>query len=130
MTRGLHTDKAKQQTRSSQWNTLFSSEGILAFTLHPGGVQTRAAEKMLGIMAEEQKAKLPNPFDKNIDQGAATALVAALDRGLTPEKGVLLSDCQVMDVPPYAVSKEKAERLWKLSEEIVAEKLGSALQLN
>ncbi|KAH7079162.1 retinol dehydrogenase 12 [Paraphoma chrysanthemicola] len=108
-------------------NTLFSSEGIFAFALHPGGVQSRAAKKVLGAMTEEQRAKVTIPFDKDIDQGAATPLVAALDRGLTPEKGVFLNDCQVMDAPPYAVSKENAQKLWKLSEEIIAQKLGSAV---
>jgi NAD(P)-dependent dehydrogenase (short-subunit alcohol dehydrogenase family) len=112
------------------WNTLFSRLGIFAFALHPGTVQTRASKKMFSSIDEEQKAGLSIKFDKNIDQGAATALVAALDSGLTPEKGVFLSDCQIMDVPQYAVSKEKAQKLWKLSEEIITEKLGSALQLH
>jgi NAD(P)-dependent dehydrogenase (short-subunit alcohol dehydrogenase family) len=111
------------------WNTLFSHEGIFAFALHPGGVKTRATDEVTDMMAKEQKAKLPDPFEKTIDQGAATALVAALDRELTPEKGVFLNDCQVTDVPPYADSKDKAQKLWKLSENLVAEKLGSALQL-
>ena len=111
------------------WNTLFSHEGIFAFALHPGGVKTRATDEVSDMMAKEQKAKLPDPFEKTIDQGAATALVAALDRELTPEKGVFLNDCQVTDVPPYADSKDKAQKLWKLSENLVAEKLGSALQL-
>ena len=92
-------------------------------------MKTQATDEVLGIIAKEQKAKLPDPFEKTIDQGAATALVAALDRELTPEKGVFLNDCQVTDVPPYADSKDKAQKLWKLSENLVAEKLGSALQL-
>ncbi|CAN9419581.1 unnamed protein product [Alternaria alternata] len=111
-------------------NTLFSHKGIFAFALHPRGVKTQATDEVLGIIAKEQKAKLPNLFEKTIDQGAATALVAALDQKLTPEKGVFLSNCQVIDVPPYPDSKEKAHRLWKLSEELVAEKLGIALQLD
>lgn len=93
-------------------------------------MKTQVTDEVLGIIAKEQKAKLPNLFEKTIDQGAATALVAALDQKLTPEKGVFLSNCQVIDVPPYPDSKEKAHRLWKLSEELVAEKLGIALQLD
>ncbi|KAH7346956.1 retinol dehydrogenase 12 [Pyrenochaeta sp. MPI-SDFR-AT-0127] len=107
------------------WNTLYAKEGIFAFALHPGGVQSRAAKNVLGSMTQEQREKVKVPFNKNIDQGAATTLVAALDRGLTPEKGVYLNDCQVADAPPYATSEEKAQKLWKLSEEIVVEKLGS-----
>lgn len=108
------------------WNTLFSGEGIFAFALHPGGVQSRAAKKVLEAMTEEQKAKLKIPFNKNIDQGAATPLVSALDPELTPEKGIFLNDCQVMKLPSYAASKEKAEKLWKLSEDIIAQKLRPA----
>ncbi|KAH7349220.1 retinol dehydrogenase 12 [Pyrenochaeta sp. MPI-SDFR-AT-0127] len=109
------------------WNALFSSEGMYAFAVHPGGVQSRAVKKVLGSMTKEQKANIKIPFDKDIYQGAATPLIAALDRGLTPEKGVFLNDCQVMEAPPYAVSQEKAQKLWKLSEDIIAEKLGSTV---
>jgi NAD(P)-dependent dehydrogenase (short-subunit alcohol dehydrogenase family) len=109
------------------WNTLFSSEGIFAFALHPGAVMSRAAKKLFGAMTEEQKPKVTVSFDKDIDQGAATPLVAALDRGLTPEKGLFLNDCHIMEVPSYAVSKENAEKLWNLSEEIIVQKLGPAV---
>ncbi|KAF2845640.1 retinol dehydrogenase 12 [Plenodomus tracheiphilus IPT5] len=107
------------------WNTLFSKEGIFAFALHPGGVQSRSAKTMFEGMTKEQKEKVKIPFDKDIFQGAATALVAALDRGLTPQKGVYLDDCQIAEAPPYAISEEKAEKLWTLSAELIAQKFSS-----
>ncbi|RAQ98673.1 retinol dehydrogenase 12 [Stemphylium lycopersici] len=104
-------------------NKLLSSDGIYAFALHPGAVQSRASDAKLRAMTEEQKSKLKISWDKTLDQGAATVLVAALDPGLKPENGVFLNDCQLYDAPPYATDAEKAEKLWKLSEDLIAEKL-------
>ncbi|KAH8689740.1 retinol dehydrogenase 12 [Phaeosphaeriaceae sp. PMI808] len=96
-------------------NTLFAKEGIFAFSLHPGG----------GIAAvpEDQKALYEKLLWKSIDQGSSTTLVAATDPGLNPEKGVWLEDNQLVEPVEWAVDKEKAKRLWKLSEEIIAKKL-------
>jgi len=38
--------------------------------------------------------------------------------GIEP-KGVLLHDCQMCEAAPHASNPEFAERLWKLSEELV-----------
>jgi hypothetical protein len=82
---------------------------------------------------------------KTADQGAATMLVAALDPKLAgrcshsqflrcrkrpdsrmiagyPQQGVYLDDCQLRRPSKWAVDAEKAERLWKLSEELEGEK--------
>jgi len=73
---------------------------------------------------DEQKKKLAAfGIMKTIDQGSATTIVAALDPVLKPEAGVYLADCQIADAkaPVYATRKDLAERLWKLSEELVGE---------
>lgn len=58
---------------------------------------------------------------KSHDQGIATTLVAAFDPLLERAgKGVFLNDCQFEDVLPYAKDPELAERLWKLSENLVS----------
>lgn len=36
--------------------------------------------------------------------------------------GILLHDCQICDAMPYATDLKLAERLWKLSEELVGSK--------
>jgi hypothetical protein len=74
---------------------------------------------------------------KNADQGAATALVAALDPALnsrslcpflnqadTPKEksGIYLADCQFAEAASHATDKEIAERLWELSEKLVSQK--------
>lgn len=63
---------------------------------------------------------------KTIEEGASTTLVAATDPQLTlPDsdgRGVFLSDCQISDVPGYAVDKELALKLWEITEGWVGEK--------
>ena len=67
---------------------------------------------------------------KSLGAGAATSLVAALDpkleAGVTKDGkenyGVYLADCQIIDkAQPLAVSSDEAEKLWKLSEQLVHE---------
>ncbi|EMD87425.1 hypothetical protein COCC4DRAFT_133903 [Bipolaris maydis ATCC 48331] len=108
-----------------QLNTLLAKEGIFAFSLHPGRVRSTAALGVVASLSEDQKELADKTFTKTIDQGSSTILMAATDPGLNPEKGVWLEDNQLAEPVAWAVDKEKAERLWKLSEEIIAEKLGN-----
>ena len=81
--------------------------------------------------AIEEFFKNPEMYAKTLGAGAATSLVAATDPGLgLPEKkgsmenyGAYFIDCQISDkANPRAVSSDEAEKLWKLSEELVKEK--------
>jgi hypothetical protein len=77
-------------------------------------------------------------FWKNTDQGAATMVVAAYDPALTgtnhpspygsfdshglavsDPSAVYLSDCQFAKTAPHAVNMDSADRLYRLSEELV-----------
>ncbi|KAA8613696.1 FabG Dehydrogenase with different specificities related to short-chain alcohol dehydrogenase [Pyrenophora tritici-repentis] len=107
-----------------QLNRLLSKQGIYAFAIHPGAVYSTGGKHGLATMPESVRTLVAEVMTKDIDQGSATALVAALDPSLSPEKGVWLSDCQLAEPAEWAVNEEKAERLWKLSEELV-EKLGN-----
>ena len=105
-------------------NTLLVSKGIFAFAVHPGLVSSTGGSKLFDNFDDEQKKKLAAfGIMKTIDQGSATTIVAALDPVLKPEAGVYLADCQIADAkaPVYATRKDLAERLWKLSEELVGE---------
>jgi hypothetical protein len=68
------------------------------------------------------KGLMSTEFWKTAEQGAATMLVAAFDPDLSTKKGVYLDDCQIRRSSKWASDAEKAERLWKLSEELVQEK--------
>ncbi|KAJ4360823.1 uncharacterized protein N0V89_001390 [Didymosphaeria variabile] len=105
-------------------NKLLSKEGIAAFSLHPGVVGS-TGQKALITPAQSAKLEAMLGAPKTIDQGAATAVVAALDPGLKGGEKVYLDDCQFTDqVPAWATDAQAAERLWKLSENIVKERLG------
>ncbi|EUC40754.1 hypothetical protein COCMIDRAFT_107963 [Bipolaris oryzae ATCC 44560] len=101
-------------------NTLFAKEGIFSFSLHPGRVRSSAALAIIKDVPAYDKL-----FTKTIDQGSSTTLLAATDPGLNPEKGVWLEDNHLAEPVAWGVDKNKAERLWKLSEKIIAEKLGN-----
>lgn len=105
-------------------NKLFLQEGIYSFSADPGYVWSTGAKRELADTPPEI-AKMFG-FRKNIDQGSATAIVAALDPGLEPKCGIYLSDCQVTmeKCPPWSSDEKAAEKLWKLSQEIVESRLG------
>jgi hypothetical protein len=57
---------------------------------------------------------------KNLDEGAATHVVAAFDPRLDPFNGVYLEDGKISsDLRPTATNPEDVEKLWKLSEQLV-----------
>lgn len=60
----------------------------------------------------------------SLEEGTSTHVYAAFDPEIVKVNGEYLQDAQVApeeDVKPYAVDKEEAEKLWKVSEEIVGE---------
>lgn len=113
-------------------NRLYEKYGILSFACHPGVIftelgryanqQTReAVDKMLG------SGMVPM---KSLAAGSSTTLVAATDPKLgMPETkdgkenlGVYFIDCQIsVKATPGASSSSEAEKLWKLSQEMVKE---------
>ncbi|CAF2598086.1 unnamed protein product [Rotaria sp. Silwood2] len=122
---------------AKQFNKLYSSEGIQAYALHPGGILTNLVKY---VTMEERKAlgwfkedgTLIDRF-KNVEQGASTSVYAALAPELDNHGGEYLENCAISQgVNPdmttfwgmgtHAVDMESAERLWKLSEQLVAAK--------
>lgn len=111
---------------------------IFATAVHPGVIKTEITritpEKTLqAIQAMAEKGVITY---KSLGAGAATSLVAALDPKLAPARlgapgpepdrkenyGAFLMDCQISEAAtPQAVSSEQAERLWKVTEEMVGE---------
>lgn len=121
-------------------NKRLAQLGGRAFSVHPGGIATPLqrhldTEEMvaLGWMNEdgelsEQAAKM----FKSVTQGASTTLWAATAPALKDRGGEYCEDCDVAEladaenpsrynnVQPYAVDGDSAERLWAMSEEMVA----------
>ncbi|CAF0996667.1 unnamed protein product [Adineta steineri] len=122
---------------AKQFNKLYSSEGIQAYALHPGGIMTNLI-KYLPI--EEQQAMGWFKEDgtvidrfKNVEQGASTSVYAALAPELNNHGGEYLENCAISrginpdmktfwGMGAHAVDMESAERLWKLSEQLVSAK--------
>ncbi|KIX03384.1 uncharacterized protein Z518_06936 [Rhinocladiella mackenziei CBS 650.93] len=112
---------------------LYDTHGILSVGVHPGVIATELSryatkEEMDAIKARAQKGEFNY---KTSGAGASTGLVAATDPklGVSETKdgiegwGAYLKNCQIShDAHARAKSADEAEKLWKLSEELVKEK--------
>lgn len=114
-----------------------AARGIHSYALHPGGIHTNlgrhmSEEDVANLMARiqqaaEERGEQPQPF-KTIPQGAATTCWVATTEELEGAGGLYCEDCHVANednedtgggVRSYAIDKDKADRLWKMSEEMV-----------
>jgi NAD(P)-dependent dehydrogenase (short-subunit alcohol dehydrogenase family) len=112
----------------------FASNGISTNAVHPGGIMTGLQKY---VPREEQlkmgwidDAGTSNPRMKTIEQGAATSVWAAVAPELDNVSGQYLEDCTIAKpwsdnrpmsgVKSYALDPANAERLWSVSEQIVA----------
>ena len=112
---------------------LYEKHGILSLTVHPGVIPTElsrsaAPETVEAIQAMAEKKVFTW---RTLGAGASTSVLAALDPKLgigetrdgKENWGTFLMDCQISDkANPLASSSEEAEKLWKLSEDLVKEK--------
>ncbi|KAM0283709.1 hypothetical protein ACHAQH_002298 [Verticillium albo-atrum] len=118
------------------------SKGLLAFSLHPGGILTNLASHHTGPFDEfiedlrQADARLGNRFMwgfektggkfKDLDEGVATHVFAAFDPAAAKDNGGYFDNCQLAnpyeeEVYPWATSKPDAEMLWRLSETLVGQ---------
>lgn len=108
----------------------YEKYGVLSMAINPGVIQTELARHTPPEVAAQIKAWAASGavHMKTQGAGAATSLVAATDPklGLPVSKdgmenyGAYLVDCQISDkANARAVSDANAERLWKLTEELV-----------
>lgn len=113
-------------------DTIGRSQGVRAFTLHPGSIITPLQrhipkEEMiaLGWMDEAGNPADPSML-KTPPQGAATQLWAALSPQLKDMGGLYCEDCDIANIASaeintlagvreHAIDPEQAQRLWTLS---------------
>jgi NAD(P)-dependent dehydrogenase (short-subunit alcohol dehydrogenase family) len=112
----------------------YASDGIITNAVHPGGIMTGLQKH---VPHEEQvsmgwidEAGNQNRRFKTVEQGAATSVWAAVASELENAEGQYLEDCSIArpwsddrpmsGVKPYALDPASAERLWSLSEELIA----------
>ena len=108
-----------------------ADRGILSLTIHPGVIMEtnlgrNANQELFNSLNEVALRETGQPFEmgvpKTMAQGTSTLLVAALDPRLENQSGSYLEDCTVHSVRDYATSPDNAQRLWTLSEQLVAQK--------
>ena len=98
---------------------------------HPGGVVTDQQEQAIEAYGTKGKLgiKAVRPFMKDpVDEGCRSALYAATATEIGTKKidgEYLVPDCKVTDVSKEAKDEELANRLWKLTETVLRDKLGN-----
>jgi NAD(P)-dependent dehydrogenase (short-subunit alcohol dehydrogenase family) len=144
-------DKWKAYGQSKSANALFavelnkqgSSQGIRAFSVHPGLILTDLGryltEEETGrpkqMNNEQEKPVADENADqcKTVEQGAATSVWCATTAQLDGMGGVYCEDVDIAEavpadslkgtgVRPWAIDPDMAERLWRLSEELTGVK--------
>ncbi|MEE4302382.1 MAG: SDR family NAD(P)-dependent oxidoreductase [Pseudomonadales bacterium] len=130
-------------------NARLQRRGVRAFSVHPGVIETnlgrymtaedrteliaRMIKRMGGDPADVENMDLGSlpMFIKSVEQGAATSCWAATAASLDAYGGRYLADCRVAPVVEsyqpdgcmaYALDPDAAERLWRLSEEMIGER--------
>jgi NAD(P)-dependent dehydrogenase (short-subunit alcohol dehydrogenase family) len=116
------------------FNARFADDGVNANAVHPGGIMTPlqrhlAREEMIAFGWMDESGKVNDRF-KSTEQGASTSTWAAVGPELEGVGGLYLEDCNqalpfdperpMAGVMPYAVDPERAERLWELSDAVIA----------
>lgn len=117
----------------------FANQGLKAISLHPGGILT-PLQRHLGneemqalgwLDADGNLSEQAAAMFKSTTQGCSTSLWAATSEQLDDVGGVYCEDCDVsnlataesprfFDVAAWAASDEGADRLWKVSEKMLA----------
>jgi hypothetical protein len=95
------------------------------------GLQKHVSREEQMQMGWIDNAGTPNPRMKTTEQGAATSIWAAVAPELDHVSGKYLEDCTIAQlwsddrpmsgVKSYALDPANAERLWSVSEQVVAQ---------
>ncbi|KAJ6153518.1 hypothetical protein N7470_006477 [Penicillium chermesinum] len=110
---------------------------LLAFSLHPGVINTALGDHLDWNTAFPALRSFPQQIHPiSVDDvlslrlagsRAATHVFAAFDPDISEHNGAYLQDCHIADpwtetVKPWATSAVEAEKLWKMSEQLVGQK--------
>lgn len=111
-----------------------ASKDALAYSVHPGVIpgtglgdeaskELSASAKALWLETHLGEPPYRDPR-KTLQQGCANTIVAAFSPSIAGESGSFLEDCVVQHdtVKPWVRESAKAERFWKLGEELVGQR--------
>ena len=104
-------------------------QNIAVFSLNPGSIKTSLQRHMdddirqaAYATARKESYSFEPPALKTLQQGCSTQLYAALDPKLAEQSGAYLDDCQVVEYREHVEAYEAADRVWKISEDMVGER--------
>lgn len=131
--KSYHPFSAYGQSKTA--NILFTKglakRGITSFAVHPGVIVSTSLARsldmsLLDAIDEVAKQNTGQGFTmgeaKNIEQGVATTIRAAIDPEIANDNGSYMAGCQAEDVRGYAKDDGLVGKLWALSEQLVGEK--------
>ena len=107
---------------------MLMTRNITVLSLNPGSIRSQLQRHITPKMVEEAvaqaKASNPNwkfPERKTLQEGCSTQLRAALDPSLKTSTGAFLDDCQPVVYPEHVEVYGVADKVWKLSEQLVGQ---------
>ncbi len=117
---------------SVEFDRCHKNQGVRSAAVHPGAIQTETVKSMMKAMNSDQAAAAESAFDwQTVPQGAATSVWAAFVASADKIGGTYCENCRVAEIDDnpehrtgvrsYAVNPERAEALWKKTEEMVGE---------
>ncbi|GJL95461.1 MAG: oxidoreductase [Hyphococcus sp.] len=117
-----------------------ANDGVKAFSVHPGGIFTPLQrhleqEEMIAMGWLDENGEMPEAVKaifKTPDQGCSTTLWCATSAKLEARGGEYCEDCDISElvtddaarftgVMPWACDDEAAEKLWTVTEAMIAE---------
>lgn len=96
----------------------FGDKGILAFSLHPGAVNSSFADKLKGF--DKILMKLARPFMITTQQGAETSIYLATAPRLDKFNGCYFKKKKVAKTAVMAQDAAAREKLWLISEKLIS----------
>jgi NAD(P)-dependent dehydrogenase (short-subunit alcohol dehydrogenase family) len=103
------------------FNEHYSTKGVIAYSVHPGGIWTNLQSHV--TIGMRLLMILITPFFKTIPQGAATTVYCAVTPGIEKHGGSFFEDCNASK--PYTPAlqdafENKSQDFWNTSEKIIS----------
>ncbi|XP_037085369.1 WW domain-containing oxidoreductase-like [Pollicipes pollicipes] len=112
---------------ASELNRRWCSKGITSSSLHPGNMVSSSLGRHWWVW--RALFTVVRPFTKSLQQAASTSVYAATAPELEGFGGLYINNCCACPQSDASDDRERADRLWRLSEQLITDRLGpDALQ--
>lgn len=96
---------------------LLKDTNVVAVSLHPGFIKTEITRNNKGIF--KFFMKFASIFAKPQSEGAKTSIYCCINKDIVKHSGKYFSDSKLEELSTKVSNMADAERLWKLSTELV-----------